>query len=106
VKDVHVAEKIHDERTGGVLKDLDGAGILLDLAFVHDHDAIRQLERFLLVVRHEDARQVNLFVQPPQPAAQLLPHLCVERAERLVEQQHPGLDGERARQGDPLALSA
>ena len=45
-------------------------------------------------------------MQPAQPAAQLLAHLGVERAERLVEQQHLRLDGERARQRHALALSA
>ena len=69
-------------------------------------DAIGQLERFFLIVRDEHARQVNLVVQPPQPAAQLLPHLGVERAERLVEQQHLRLDGERARERDALPLAA
>ena len=106
VKDVHVAEKVHHERACGVLEHLDRAGVLLDLAFVHDHDAVGELERLFLIVRHEHARQVNLFVQPPQPAAQLLPHFRVERAERLVEQQHFWLDGQRARERDALTLAA
>ena len=41
-----------------------------------------------------------------QPAAQLLPYLGVERAERLVEQQHLRLDGEGARERHALALAA
>ncbi len=41
-----------------------------------------------------------------QPSPQFLAHLGVERAERLVEQQHLGLDRERARQRDALALAA
>ena len=41
-----------------------------------------------------------------QPAAQLLAHLGVERAERLVEQQHPRLDRERAGERHALALAA
>ena len=45
-------------------------------------------------------------MQPPQPAPQLLAHLGVERAERLVEQQHLRLDRERPREGDALALAA
>ena len=49
---------------------------------------------------------VQLVVQTAQPAAQLLAHLGVERAERLVEQQHARLDGERARERDALALAA
>jgi hypothetical protein len=49
---------------------------------------------------------VHLVVQPPQPAAQLLAHLGVERAERLVEQQHLRLDRERAGERDALPLPA
>ena len=36
----------------------------------------------------------------------LLAQLLVEGAERLVEQQHLGLERERARQGDALPLAA
>ena len=73
---------------------------------VHDDHAVGELERLFLIVRDEHAGQVNLGVQPPQPAPQLLPHLGVERAERLVEQQHLRLDRERARQRDALPLAA
>ena len=73
---------------------------------VHHDDAVGDLERLFLVVGDEDAGDVQLVVQPAQPAAQLLAHLGVERAERLVEQQHLRLDRERARQRDALALAA
>ena len=86
--------------------DLVGRADLLDPAVVHHHDAVGDLERLVLVVGDEHAGDVHLVVQPAQPAAQLLAHLRVERAERLVEQQHPRLDGERARQRDALALAA
>ena len=49
---------------------------------------------------------MDLVVQAAQPLAQLGAHLGVERAERLVEQQHARLDRERARQRHPLALAA
>ena len=45
-------------------------------------------------------------MQAAQPAAQFFAHLGVERAKRFVEQQHPGLDGQRARQRNSLALAA
>ena len=47
-----------------------------------------------------------LLVQAPQPDAQLLAHGRVESAERLVEQQDAGLDGERAGERHALALAA
>ena len=42
----------------------------------------------------------------PDLLAQLQSHLGVERGQRLVEQQHPGLDRQRAGQRDPLLLPA
>ena len=47
----------------------------------------------------------ELVVQAPQPAAQLLADLGVERTERLVEQSTRG-STERAREGYALALPA
>ena len=79
---------------------------LLDPAVVHHDDAVGHFERFFLIVRHQDAGDVNLVVQPAEPGPQALPHLGVERAERLVEQQHFGLDGQRPGQRGPLPLAA
>ena len=45
-------------------------------------------------------------MQLAQPAAQFLPHLRIERAERFVEQQNFRLHRERAGQRDALALAA
>ena len=86
--------------------DLVRRAVLLDAAVVHHDDAVRELERLLLIVRDEHAGHVQLVVQPAQPAPQLLPHPGVERAERLVEQQHARLDGERARERHALPLAA
>ena len=83
-----------------------GRADLLDAAFVHDHDAVGDLEGFFLVVGDEDAGDVDLVVQAAEPLAELLAHLGVERAERLVEQEYLGLGGERASQRDALALTA
>ena len=49
---------------------------------------------------------MHLVVQPPQPVAQLLAYLGIQRAERLVEQQHRRLDRQRPGQRHPLALAA
>jgi hypothetical protein len=57
-------------------------------------------------VGDEDRRDVDLVVQAAQPHPQLLAHLGVEGAERFVEQQHLGFDGERAGKGHALALAA
>ena len=83
-----------------------GRADLLDPSLVHHHDPVGQLERLFLIVSDEDAGDVQFVVQPPQPSPQLLTDLGIERAERLVEQQHLGLDRERARERDALALAA
>ena len=57
-------------------------------------------------MRDEDRRHVHLVVEPAQPGAQLLADPGVERAERLVEEQHLRLDGERAGERHPLPLAA
>ena len=78
---------------------------LLDPPGVHDDDAVGDLERLLLVVGDE-GRVTRSSSWSAQPAAQLLAHPRVERAERLVEQQHARLQRQRARQRDALALAA
>ena len=79
---------------------------LLDRAVVHDHDLLGDVHRLLLIVGDEDRRHVDLVVKAAQPLAQLGAHPRVERAERLVEQQHLRLDRERPGERHPLALAA
>ena len=106
MEDVHLTKKGHDERGFRTLDDGIRCAVLLDLSLIHDHDAVGQLECFLLVVRDKHARHLDSAVQTPEPAPQFLSHLRVEGTERLVEQQHLGLDCERPRQSDALPLSA
>ena len=49
---------------------------------------------------------VHLVVQPAQPGPQILTDLGVQRPERLVEQQHLRVYGQRAGQGHALTLTA
>jgi hypothetical protein len=106
VEPVDVAEELVNERTRRMVVDLLRRAGLLDPPFVHHDDPVGQLERLLLVVGHEHAGQPHAVVQLAKPATQLLAHLGVERAERLVEQEDPGLDGERPGERHPLALAA
>ena len=99
-------DEAHDELVGRVLVEVARLADLLDPALVHEHDAVGDLHRLLLVVRDEDRRHVDLVVEAPQPGSQLLADAGVERAEGLVEQQHLRLDGERARERHALALAA
>ncbi len=91
---------------GRLVVDLRRRSDLLDATLVHHDDAVRELERLVLVVRHEQARDPELAVQLVEPVAELLPDACVERAERLVQQEDLRSRRERARERDPLPLSA
>ena len=90
----------------GLVVDLARGADLLDLAAVHHRDPVGDLHRLLLIVGDEHGGDVLLVVQAPQPGAQLGADGGVERAERLVEQQHLRLDGERPGERHPLALAA
>ena len=76
------------------------------LAVVEHGDAVAHRERFFLVVRDVDKGDADLALDPQQLELHLLAELEVERAERLVEQQHLRLVHDRAGQGDALALAA
>ena len=79
---------------------------LFDAALIHDDDAIGHFQRFFLIVRHQDAGDMNLGVQVSKPAAEFLPHARVERTERLVKEKDTRFDGQRTRERHALALSA
>jgi hypothetical protein len=57
-------------------------------------------------VRHQDRRDAQPLLQRANLAAQPNPLERVERGQRLVEQQQPRRGRERARERDPLLLSA
>ena len=69
----------------------------------HDHP-IGEREGLQRIVRHQQPHAAERCQVPAQVAAQLRSSLHVDRREGLVEQQHAGLDGERARQRHALPL--
>ena len=102
----HRTQERHHERVGGRVVNVCRRTDLLDTAFVEYRDPVGHVECLGLVVRHQHGGDVHLVVQPAQPRAQILADLCVQRAERLVEQQHLRVHSERARQRHPLPLPA
>ena len=100
------ADEAHHELVDGLLVELARAAGLLDRALMHDDHGVGDLHRLLLVVRDDHRRHVHLVVQAAQPLAQVLADAGVERAERLVQQQHLGLDGQCAGQRHALPLAA
>src|SRR4029079_11270806 len=72
----------------------------------HHADAVAHRERLLLIVGHEERRDADHDLDPADLLTELAPHLGVECRERLVEEQHLGLDRERSCKCDALLLAA
>ena len=92
--------------SAGMLVDVLGRPALGDAAVVHHRDPVRHRQRLLLVVGDVDERDPDLALDLLELDLHLLAQLQVERAERLVEQQHRRPVDERAGQRDALALPA
>ncbi len=73
---------------------------------MHDRDPVRQAHGLGLVVGDVDRRGAGLAQHALQLRAHFEAQQRVEVGQRLVHQQHGGLDGERAGHGDALALPA
>src|SRR5262245_28439200 len=104
IEPVDRADEPHHEFARRVLVEIAWFSGLLDPAFVHEHDAVGDVHRLLLVVRDQDGGDVDVLVEPSKPGTELLSHPGVERAERLIEQKDFRLDGERAGKRHTLAL--
>ncbi len=106
MEQVDVAQKAVDERAGRMVPDLLRRADLLDAAGVHQHHPVGDFQRFFLVVGDENTGHMQLVMQAPQPAPQFLAHFGIQRAKRLVQQQHLRLHRQGACQGNALALAA
>ena len=83
-----------------------GVPDLLDPARFNDRDAVAHRQRLLLVVGDEHEGDAGLALDLLELDLHLLAQLEVERAERLVEQQHRRPVHQRAGERDALALAA
>src|SRR5690606_36662738 len=79
---------------------------LLQTPAVHHADPVGHREGLFLIVRDEDRRDPDRALDDADRAPELVADLRVERAERLVEQQHARLMRERPGDGDALLLAA
>ena len=101
-----MADEVGDEARGGPAVDLGRRAELLQAPLVEDGDAVGQRHRLLLVVGDVDEGRADLAVDLRQLDLEALAQLEVERAERLVEQQHRRPLDERARHRHALPLAA
>ena len=92
-------EGINERRVRPVV-DLVRRTDLLDPPFAHHHNAVGQLEGFLLVVRDEDVVTSQVLLWISSGCGGAAAHHDVEGPERLVEQKHGRLVRERPREGE------
>src|SRR5581483_5480021 len=77
--------------------DLRGRPHLLNATVRHDSDPVGDGEGLLLVVRHVERGDAQAQLNRANLIAQVDAHLCVERGERLVEEENRGLQRKRPR---------
>src|ERR1022692_674381 len=104
--EVRDAEEVGHVGVGRLLVHLVRAAELDDLAVAHDRQPVGHGQRLLLVVRDIEEGDADLLLQRLQLDLQRPAQLGVQRAERLVKQQHRRLQHERPGQRDPLLLAA
>src|SRR4029077_2498491 len=95
----------HEQARGPLVQLLRGAE-LLQATGLEDGHPVAQIERLLLLVRDEDARDADALDQRPELAPGPLAQRGVEVRERLVEQEHSRLGRKRSRQSHALLLPA
>ena len=83
-----------------------GAPHLLDPALVHHRDPVAHRQRLLAVVGDEDEADPELALEALELHLHLAAEVGIERRQRLVEQQHLGLQHQGAGEGHPLPLAA
>src|SRR5687767_9223999 len=94
------------ERTGGVQIEIERTACLLNPARFHHGNSIRDRERLLLIVSHENCRYPEPLLQGSQFVAHAKADVAVKIGEGLVQQQHRRLDDQRSGQSYALLLSA
>ena len=73
---------------------------------IHDGEPVGHGERLLLVVRDQQEGDADAALQGLEFDAHLLAQLGIERGQRLVEQQHVGLEDQGAGERDALPFAA
>ena len=106
VQQVGHADELRDEARGRRVVQRVRRGDLLQAPVVEHADAVAHRQGLVLVVRDEDEGDAQLALQALELGLHLLAQLQVERAQRLVQQQHARLADQRACQRHALALAA
>ena len=88
VEEIYVAKKIIHKRISGIFINLVRSAFLLNSTFVHHRNAVGDFQRLILIVGNKYARYRQFVVEPPQPPSKFSAHLCIQSAERLIQQKN------------------
>ena len=102
----HVLDELADIVVGGRADQFVTRAALDHLAVAHDEDAIAELERLGQVVGDEHHGLADLVVQADDLVLHVAADQRVERGERLVEEEHVRVAGERPGETDALLHAA
>ena len=106
VEHVGRSDEVGDEAVGRVLVDVARLADLFDAPVVEHREPVAQRQRLVLVVGDDDERDADFALDRLQFDLHLFAQLEIQRAERLVEQQHPRPPDQGARQRHALTLAA
>ena len=79
---------------------------LLDLALVHDSNAVGDRECLLLIMGNIDRRDANLFLYRADRGTHLHAQLCIEIGKRFIHEQYARMDDDGAGKCNALLLTA
>ncbi|MPM25488.1 hypothetical protein SDC9_71983 [bioreactor metagenome] len=100
------AHKAADDGIGGILQQFLRGRHLHDLALVHKHDHVGQLQGLLHIVGNKDDGLFQLFLEPADFLLQAVPGDGVQRAEGLIHQHYGRRGRQRPQHADALLLTA
>src|SRR5262244_897694 len=105
-KQIGVADEAGHEDSSGRLVDVGRGTHLLEPAAAHHRDAIRHGQRLALIVGDVDGGDPDFALELLELELHAVAELLVERAQRLVEEEHGGARDKGAGQGHSLLLTA
>ena len=105
-KEIAVADEFAHESVRRPVVHIEWGADLLELAVAEYGDPVGHRHRFGLIMGDIDHGDADLAMDAFELDLHLLAQILVERAKRLVEQQHIWIEDQSARKGDALLLAS
>ena len=106
VKDITLPDKIRHKSILRLIVNILRRANLLNEALVHHHNRIAHGESLLLIVRDKNEGDTGCLLNPFELHLHILAQLEIQRAKRLIEQQHLRIIGKSAGNRHTLLLAA